>query len=352
MIFLVVLLHAGIVYSSSGGGEYFWIVFDLSTNPISGIIIFIIEILVMPTIFFVSGFFAPLSLKNRSGWVFIKSRFKRLIIPWIFAVFTLIPIYKVLFLYSRNLPQENWTTYFHFSNGMINQSWLWFLPVLFLLDVLYFLFSKIPVKPAKISLKKVVVLASLIGLIYLFLMDILGGQGWTKTMVIDFQNEKLLLYFMIFLVGSLCFQKKTFETKETKIKALILVTGVVWIPVYLYVYFLRFAMKNLFKYRFSETADALLLQLALLLSMLGLMYLLINTFRYFLNRQGKIGKELTKNSYGVYIIHTVVLGGIALTLLDLQIPSILKHLLLTISTYIACNLIVSFYRKAIKVKIT
>jgi hypothetical protein len=70
-----------------------------------------------------------------------------------------------------------------------------------------------------------------------------------------------------------------------------------------------------------------------------------------LNKPGKITQALNKNSYGVYIIHTIVLGGFALILLDTGIPSLLKHLILTVSTYIACNLIVTFYRKVIKSKI-
>jgi len=123
-----------------------------------------------------------------------------------------------------------------------------------------------------------------------------------------------------------------------------------WIPVYLYIFLLQFSMRNLWKYKFSEIVDALLIQLALLLSMLCLLYLVINTFRFFLNKPGKISKELNKNSYGVYIIHPIGLGGLALILLDMGIPSLLKHLILTVSTYIACNLIVSFYRKVIKSK--
>ncbi len=113
MIFLVVLVHAGGVYESSGIWAFFWIVDDPATNDLSGIINLIVDIFVMSTIFFVSGFFSPLSLKNKKGWAFLKSKFKRLMIPWIVAVLTLIPIYKIIFLYSRNLPQESWTTYFH-----------------------------------------------------------------------------------------------------------------------------------------------------------------------------------------------------------------------------------------------
>ena len=65
----------------------------------------------------------------------------------------------------------------------------------------------------------------------------------------------------------------------------------------------------------------------------------------YLNKQGKISKELSKNSYGVYIIHVIVMGGIALIISNVAIPSQLKYLILTVSTYAASNLIISFYRK-------
>jgi hypothetical protein len=46
----------------------------------------------------------------------VKGKFKRLMIPWVIAVLSLIPLYKVIFLYSRGLPQEHWATYFHITN--------------------------------------------------------------------------------------------------------------------------------------------------------------------------------------------------------------------------------------------
>jgi hypothetical protein len=351
MIFLVVLLHAGIVYESSGVGALFWIVDDPSTNNLSGILNLILDIMVMSTIFFVSGFFMPLSMKNKKGWAFLKSRFKRLIVPWIIAVLTLIPLYKIIFLYSRNLPQESWTTYFHWSNGIFSQNWLWFLPVLFLFDILYLFFSRVKINISNITLKKAVWAVFLFGFIYLVCMDIFNGEGWTKTILIDFQNERLLIYFMVFLLGSLSNKLKIFESKGKNKRLYIVLSCTAWIPVILYIKLLLYSMINPGKYIFSEIVDALLIRLNLLLSLLCLLYLMINTFRYYLNKQGKISKVLNKNSYNVYIIHVIVMGGIALTMLNRAIPSLIKYLVLTVSTYASCNLIVYFYRKVIKSKI-
>jgi hypothetical protein len=230
------------------------------------------------------------------------------LIPWIIAVLTLMPLYKIMFLYSRNLPQESWTTYFHFSNGIFSQSWLWFLPVLFLFDILYLFFSRVNINIPNITLKKAVFSIFLIGVFYSFCMDIFKGQGWTKIMLIDFQNERLLIYFMIFLLGSLCYKLKIFESKPTSKKLYIALNSTVWIPIILYLVFFIYPFIKPGNYIFSENVDTLLIWFNFHLSLLSMLYILINTFRYYFNKQGKIRKELNTNSYNVYIIHLIVMG--------------------------------------------
>jgi len=268
------------------------------------------------------------------------------------AVLTLIPLYKIIFLYSRNLPQESWTTYFHWSNGIWSQNWLWFLPVLFLFDILYLLSSSVNINIPNLGLKKAVLAIFLIGFIYSFCMSIFEYHGWTKTIFIDFQNERLLIYFMIFLLGSLCFKLKVFKPEVTSKKLYVVISCIAWIPINLYI----LVVINFFirpgSFIFSEIIDIVFLWLGFHLSLLSLLYIFINTFRYYVNKQGKIRTALQKNSYNVYIIHVIVIGGFALVMLDTAIPSLLKYLILTISSFVASNLIISFYRKVIKPKVS
>ena len=348
MIFLVVVYHAGGVYESSGIWASFWLVDDPSTNNLAGILNIIIDIIVMPTVFFISGFFAPLSIKNKKGWAFIKSRFKRLIIPWMIAVLTLIPLYKTIFLYSRNLSQESWTTYFHWSNGIWSQNWLWFLPVLFLFDIVYLLISRSNINLPGITLKKAVFAIFLIGFIYSFCMSIFKFTGWTKTILIDFQNERLLIYFMTFLLGSLCYKLKIFESEVRSKKLYIIINCAAWFPLNLYIIVLINFFIRPGNYIFSELIDIILLWLGFHLSLLCLLYLMVATFRYYLNRQGKIIKVLNDNSYNVYIIHVIIIGCLALIMLNTTISSLLKYLTLVISSWVLSNLTVYLYRRFFK----
>ena len=55
LIFLVVLVHAGVVYESSGLMAPYWIVDDPSTSDLPGLVNLILDIFVMATIFFRPG---------------------------------------------------------------------------------------------------------------------------------------------------------------------------------------------------------------------------------------------------------------------------------------------------------
>ena len=85
--------------------------------------------------------------------------------------------------------------------------------------------------------------------------------------------------------------------------------------------------------------------------MAGLLFLSVTAFRLFGSGQGRLARELSRSSYGVYVIHVIVLGAIAWAMLDLALPSLPKFFLLTVFTYTACNLIVYVYRTVIKPKL-
>ena len=98
-IFLVVLYHVGGVYEGAGLWASFWIVDDPNTLTWVGIVGIIFDIMVMPIMFFVSGYLTPGSISGKTSGLFLKRKAQRLLIPWLLAVFTLIPIYRIIFLY-------------------------------------------------------------------------------------------------------------------------------------------------------------------------------------------------------------------------------------------------------------
>jgi len=341
----VVVYHAGWVYERSGILSSVWIVDDPSKNNLVGIINLILDMFMMPTMFTISGYFASLSLKTKTARRFLMSRFKRLMVPWIVAVMILLPLYKVIFLYSRNLPQENLTSYFHFTGGiLINQGWLWFLPVLFLFDMLYLLLNKMNLKAPDIGLIPAVSVIFLIGFAYSFCMSFFSCYGWTKTILLDFQNERILIYFMAFLLGALCYKLGIFNKKPAGRKLYYTICATIWIPMNVYIIFLLNLIFNPGKFIISGIADVAMTWFGFHLSLFGLMYILINTFRYYFDRTGMLLARLNDCSFGVYVIHFIVVGAAAMVLLDMAMPSLAKFVLLTLTAYAVSNLMVFIYR--------
>ena len=344
IILFVVLYHVGGVYESAGLWGWFWIVDDPTTITWVGIVGIIFDIFMMPTMFFISGYLSPASLDAKSGWGFVKGKIKRLVIPWVIAVFTLIPLYKVIFLYSRGLPQEHWTTYFHITNPN-SQNWLWFLPVLFLFDMLYLIFAKLNIKASNISLKWAVVGTFLVGLVYSFVIGgMLGFRSWTLTPLIDFENERLLLYFMTFLLGVLSYRQNIFAEKPKSKTLYTVASSVAWLPVtgHIFARLWPFFTPNPAEFPITPLYR-LFWHLSFYLALLCLMYLMIESFWRYLDRSGRLWRTLSQNSYGVYIIHVTVIGIFGTLLLNTSMPALVKYPLLMISTYVGSNLLVSAY---------
>jgi len=343
VILLVVLYHVGGVYEAADLWGWFWIVDDPATITWVGIVGIVFDVVVMPAMFFVAGYLTPASLKRRTGWAFLKARFRRLMIPWGIAVLTLIPLYKVIFLYSRNLPQEHWTTYFHITNPN-SQNWLWFLPVLFAFDALYLILSKAGIRMPAISLKGAVGGVLLMGFVYSYgIGGLLGFRSWTLTPLIDFENERLLLYFMTFLLGVLCFQRDVFAQNPGSRTLYVLASSIAWVPVTVHIF------ARLFPFFYPEGFSIsplyrLIWWLSFYLSLLCLLYLMLETFRRYWDTTGRLWSELSINSYGVYIIHVIVIGVFGTILLNLPVPAVAKYLTLIALTYLVSNLIVSGYR--------
>ncbi|MCB9423156.1 MAG: acyltransferase [Ardenticatenaceae bacterium] len=345
IIFLVVLYHVGGVYEAAGLWGWFWIVDDPDTITWVGIVGIIFDIFIMPTMFFISGYLTPPSLKNKTAWSFLKRKFRRLMVPWLIAVFTLIPLYKVIFLYSQNLPQEHWSTYSHITNPN-SQNWLWFLPLLFAFNVLYLLLQKANIRLPNISLKSAVLATFVIGFVYSFATGgLLGFRSWTLTPLLDFENERLLLYFMTFLLGVLCYRQDIFA-EQPKSKTLYTVaSSVAWLTVtgHIFARLWPFFSPNPAEFQITPLYR-LIRHLSFYLALLCMQYIIVESFWRYFGKTGRIWGELNRNSYGVYIIHVILIGVFGTLLLNTGLPALAKYPLLIVSTYVSSNLVVSAYR--------
>ena len=360
LILLVVVLHSGLVYESVL--ENSWIVIDPVKNNSIGLIRMYLDLFVMFSIFFISGYFIPFSIKSKSAWGFIKSKFNRILLPWIIAVFTLIPAYKFIFLYSRGLEQERLISYFHFfartgsdlsffANNP-TQNWLWFLPVLFIFQILYLGLSKTRFLSFKISLKTAGFVTFILSVIYCMIISGLNLRGWYHSLLLDFQIERLLIYFMAFLLGSLCNKLNVFDwpknRKHYTIANIVMSLSITVFTVVALNLFFNIIDPTRNFFFISEFVDRIIYYGSSLLVMLSILYVLIYVFRFSFNKANSLLTQLNRSSYSVYIIHIIVMGVIALVLLKVQIPAMLKFLILSITTFTISNMLIYSYQKTIQ----
>jgi fucose 4-O-acetylase-like acetyltransferase len=320
---------------------------DPGTTPVADVLIGLLDLFVMPALFFISGFVTPRSLATKNAAGFLKSRARRLLLPWLIAILTLIPLYKLIFLHSRNIPQEHWTTYFHW-HALWGQNWLWFLPVLFLFNVLYLVASRARIMPARVSLKGAVAAIFLTGWAYSCGVDLFGLRGWTHTLVLDFQNERLLLYFMLFVLGAACARQNALAARSRNRTSLIAIAATASVAVTLYYCLYKRSVDTPSTETFAHVADTALLWFVFHAALLSALYITLAVFRYFLNRHNALSRVLSRNSYYVYIIHTIVLGGIATALLDTTLPALWKYAIVTVATYVICQVVVAGCRRLIE----
>ena len=93
MIVFVVVYHSVAAYATVAP---WWSVHDTSFFA-ADIIRELLDVFMMPVLFFIAGYFALPSLEKRGVGEFIKDKGKRLLVPWILAVVVFMP----LLLYER-----------------------------------------------------------------------------------------------------------------------------------------------------------------------------------------------------------------------------------------------------------
>jgi len=242
MVLLVVVLHSACGYSHyttwwSVNDENF-IFFDYLLE--------ILGVFLMPTLFFVAGYFALPSLQQKGKWLFIASKLRRLGIPWVLGVILLSPILNYINLYSRDYPANllslgsifvnNLKGALSFQTGLItsqlqfSHDHFWFISLLLFFFIVFAILHDgknrwfpgvvSSAKPKGPAVKSILVVFFLVGvltaLITFFIYGIFHGtpnrDPWIIIgSLIQFQASRIVLYISCFSVGVYVFSKKWFK---------------------------------------------------------------------------------------------------------------------------------------------
>ena len=269
----------------------------------------------MPLLFLVSGLFVWQSLKNRGVMSFVLGRFKRLGIPFIIGIFVLTPLafyptlleIKLVYGMSQGFG-EFWLNFV--KGGLTQVGPLWFVWLLLAFDVLvasfYALFSKLFSSSNRASnllldnpLAFVLMLFGLSVAAYLPMSNAFGPSAWMGWGPFQMQISRAFLYLLYFLagvaIGSRGLERSAFRSDGSLAKYWWLwvlagagsCAGLTWI--------------------FTAAPASPFVRYVFLAEMALMIMALTALFVRFGKRSVRALNSLSANSYGIYLIHYLVI---------------------------------------------
>ena len=337
VVLLVIVLHGSMTYMAYA--PEWWYVLDSQNSLFYTMLVLLIDVPIMPILFFLAGYFALSSLQKRGSAQFLKDKLLRIGIPWIFGVLFLAPLSAYMIYYSRQVPMDYltfWRT--DFWGVMYQQSVYWFLGILFALFIVLALAGKLSSR-LRDATQKVVLPTWKVYIVFVGIMT--AGfflatlfyplDFWTHNYIFVYQPERVPLYIGYFVLGILAylwawFADDGYKPKPVSWGVACLVFGVAYLGV-------RIAFGAVL-----PTSAALKAINALFFNAFCFTALMAGAafFQNFVNRATPIWQSLSASSYGIYYIHPLILYPLAYLLVGITLPLFAKWLLLILTTILIC----------------
>ncbi len=336
-ILLVATLHVFLCYMKFAPSWWFVINPEQSIFFTYGVIL--IDVPIMPIMFFLAGYFALSSLQKHGLGGFWLGKLRRIILPWIVGVLFLTPPAMYMILLSRGKAPD----YLEFWGGqfwtsMFSQSVFWFLGLLTLfyiiLSACYRSFPALqtPARRSKVPSPILWVLfVAATTAVFLLMNQFYPVDTWiTDYYIIVFQPLRIAVYFIYFWLGILAWKRNWFTRQGFNPRLLPwLVISIVSAVFYL-------SFKLMMAPRGTEMAIQAGNALGFNLFAFSTMMTGIAAFRIFLNRSTPLWKSFASCSYGIYLFHSLVVYYGAYFLLSINISAFIKAPILLAGTIISC----------------
>jgi glucan biosynthesis protein C len=324
----VVLYHAVAAYSTV---TPHWSVHD-GSSAIADMVREFFDVFMMPAFFFLAGYFTLPSLYRQGVWKFLTGKFKRIGVPWLLAIFIIIPIsiYFTRAKYNPNLARQSfwqyWMTYLSdfgtlrigiLGMDRTNQMHFWFLSLLLAFFLVFVLFHVIKEKldgssgafgirePASHgtilwALSVTVALTSLVSFVVILLTPYLSWL--TVALLLQFQPINLALYIASFYLGVSAYSRQWFAGNEFPQRLSLWISAGMLLT-------LGFFLVGRDVFIHHQDSHRLPLGLLLVFSSirsslcLALLAVFVAYARKFWNRPSPLNQKLSANSYNIYLVH-------------------------------------------------
>jgi peptidoglycan/LPS O-acetylase OafA/YrhL len=337
IVILVVVLHCAMAYAVFSP-PWTW-VYNVERNLTFDVISLLSDNFLMPTLFFIAGFFSLLSLRKRNLKNFLNKRLMRLGIPYISGILIITPIALYIQFLSKNMPVPNYFDFWLFTyipRGL-NPAHLWFLLVLLFLTIGFSIvysfrrntFNNINfAKPEEFPKKYLIIFPLYTGMIFFIVNLFISDFYWIGFYELGLpffnilQLTRSVLYIGFFSLGVYAFKNGWFSQK-TNTKSLVFWSVSILILGNLLVFFYYFYYLEI------ETSLNLIFIRALLWSFFcfSMLIFLLNFFKSRFNKPSRLGSRISANSYAIYIIHLPLVVALQYWLIEVSLSVFVKFLI-------------------------
>jgi fucose 4-O-acetylase-like acetyltransferase len=300
---------------------------------------------IMGLFFMISGYFIPMSFKNKSIKEFIISKTKRLILPVFFILIIIVPIY---FYIGTNFKLHNiftfWDYYInvYWKMGKFSYEHGWFLVHLFLYSMVYalardFLKNTKFKKINKLRIRQVCMLAVVIGSLFFIVRFNYPTDKWiTLFGFIGMEPAHIAQYLFFFALGILAYHNDWFNNIDKKRGWFFIISGILMA---LITYFNVFIPRAIWKviwnnWGFYESFMGIFISM-------GLIFI----FREYLNNTNKFWTSVAKSAFIAYIVHNMFVVIFQVAFDGLVIGPSLKFAFVTILSIITSFGVSILFRK-------
>ena len=325
VVVLVIVLHGSMTYMAFAPD--WWYVVDRQTSLLFTMLVLLIDVPIMPIMFFIAGYFALPSLDKRGTRGFVTEKTVRVGLPWAFGAIFLAPLTAYMTYVSRQISMgylEFWAT--DFWTKLYQQSVYWYLGVLFamflVLAAVYAASRRLrnaapqPASPPRWLFVAFPVLTAagflLLGLVY-------PPDTWSHWLVFFFQPLRVSFYIGYFILGLYAMWRGWFSPTGYR-------PGLwpwLWTCVLSGLAYLSIRMVAPSSPEAPLTVQALTAILFGVFCMAAL-FAGLAVFQAKINGDGPVWRSLAANSYGMYYVHPLILYPLAYLFVGTALPLFVK----------------------------
>ncbi|SIN99135.1 acyltransferase family protein [Halodesulfovibrio marinisediminis] len=337
IIFIVVLLHVSLCYMMYAPN--WWYVIDPVTSKFFTLLVVLIDVPIMPAMFFIAGYFALPSLRRHGAMEFLWQKVWRLFFPWVLGVVVLAPPTAFMIPFTRKLPVELfsfWTS--TFWTEAFQHSVYWFLALLFWMFVgLTLLWKCIPAlreltrTPATAPLWFFPAFVAASAVCFYIVLQFFPVDYWFVSYLLSFQPERVFQHILYFSLGIWAWKYGWFTDGGYRPRKR------AWLPVLAITMVVYLTAKMGF-----TTAHAPLWKKQLVLACSFATYCIASLmgwsalFSTWVNSSGRIWRSAADNSYGIYFLHALIVYWLVYVLIPVRCSIYLKAAVVFITAMALC----------------